>query len=99
MDSILVLLKRLIVADLNQTPQRGDWVCPCNGCAKAVANERKQLIQLMEKIKLDYQIYRGSSFDKDGNLLWMKDDVESYSEGIDNAISIIKERMPKPKTK
>ena len=87
------------MADPNQTPRRGDWVCPCNGCAKAVANERKQLIQLMEKMKLDYQIYRGSSFDKDGNLLWMKDDVESYSEGIDNAISIIKERMPKPKTK
>ena len=87
------------MADPNQTPQRGDWVCPCNGCAKAVANERKQLIQLMEKMKLEYQIYRGSSFDKDGNLPWMKDDVESYSEGIDNAISIIKERMPKPKTK
>jgi hypothetical protein len=29
----------------------------------------------------------------------MKDDVESYSDGVDNAISLIKARMPKPKTK
>jgi hypothetical protein len=87
------------VADPNQTPQRGDWVCPCSGCSKAVAFERKQLIQLLEKMKLDYQIYRGSSFDSEGNLLWMKDDVESYSEGVDHAISLIKDRMPKPKTK
>lgn len=87
------------MADPNQTPARGDWVCPCSGCSKAVANERKKLIELLEITKVEYQIYRGSSFDKDGNLLWMKDDVEAYSEGIDNAISIIKERMPKPKTK
>ena len=39
------------MADPNQTPSRGDWACPCSGCAKAVAFERKQLIQNIEQIK------------------------------------------------
>jgi len=39
------------MADPNQTPERGDWVCPCNGCTKAVAWERKQLISLIEGLK------------------------------------------------
>ena len=34
------------MADPNQTPQRGEWACPCAGCTKAVAWERKQLIEL-----------------------------------------------------
>jgi hypothetical protein len=40
------------MADPNQTPSRGDWACPCNGCAKAVAFERKQLISEIEKLKV-----------------------------------------------
>lgn len=39
------------MADPNQTPARGDWACPCAGCAKAVAFERKQLIQNIEEMK------------------------------------------------
>lgn len=39
------------MADPNQTPARGDWACPCNGCSKAVAWERKQLIGLIEGLK------------------------------------------------
>jgi len=39
------------MADPNQTPQRGDWVCPCSGCSKAVASERKQLIQQITELK------------------------------------------------
>lgn len=38
------------MADPNQTPSRGDWVCPCNGCQKSVMAERKQLIQLIQQI-------------------------------------------------
>jgi hypothetical protein len=88
------------VADPNQTPARGEWACPCNGCQKAVAFERKQLIKLFEEHKKDYLIYRGSSFSQvDGSLLWAKDDAMTYSEGIDSAITIITNRMPKPKTK
>jgi hypothetical protein len=39
------------MADPNQTPARGDWACPCSGCQKAVAWERKQLIQLITEMK------------------------------------------------
>jgi hypothetical protein len=87
------------VADPNQTPSRGDWACPCSGCSKAVAWERKQLIELFEKHKQEYLVYRGSSFDQDGNLMWAKDDAEAYAQGIDEVIKLIKDRMPKPKTK
>jgi hypothetical protein len=87
------------MADPNQTPARGDWACPCNGCAKAVAFERKQLIELFEKTKHDYLVYRGSSFNEDGTLYWAKDDAMSFAEGIDSVIELIKERMPKPKVR
>jgi len=40
--------------------------------------------------KVAYLKYRGSSFDKDGNLLWAKDDAMAYTEGLDAAIRIIK---------
>lgn len=34
------------------------WVCPCNGCSKAVKQERKRIIDEMEKIDLNssYQL-------------------------------------------
>jgi len=58
------------MADPTQTPARGDWACPCSGCQKAVAWERKQLIELFES-----------------------------TGGLDKAIELITERMPKPKVK
>ena len=87
------------MADPNQTPARGEWACPCQGCTKAVAWERKQLIELFEKYKNDYLVSRGSSIDKDGNLIWAKDDAWAYAEGIEKTIEFIKDRMPKPKPK
>jgi len=87
------------MADPNQTPTRGDWACPCSGCQKAVAWERKQLIELMLDHKQEYLVYRGSSFDAEGNLFWAKDDAMAYAEGIDAIIELIKDRMPKPKKK
>jgi hypothetical protein len=87
------------MADPNQTPAQGEWACPCNGCAKAVAFERKQLVELFEQSKNNYLIYRGSSFNDDGTLYWAKDDALSFAEGIDSAIEIIKERIPKPKAR
>lgn len=87
------------MADPNQTPNRGDWACPCNGCQKAVAWERKQLIDILSLKKTEYLIYRGSSFDKDGNLLRAKDDAEAYIEGVDMVIKLIEDRSPKPKSK
>ncbi len=88
------------MADPNQTPERPEWACPCSGCAKAVAFERKQLIELFEKSKHDYLVYRGSAFDSfTGELIWAKDDAAAYAEGIDKTIELIKERMPKPKVR
>jgi hypothetical protein len=40
------------MADPTQTPDRGDWACPCSGCQKAVAWERKQLIKEISELKL-----------------------------------------------
>jgi hypothetical protein len=85
------------MADPNQTPSRGDWACPCQGCQKAVAWERKQLIEAISSHKKEYLEYRGSSFDDEGNLLWAKDDAESYAQGIDYVVKLIQDRMPKPK--
>jgi len=48
------------------------------------------IIRDIEAHKIAYLKYRGSSFDKDGNLLWAKDDAMSYTEGLDAAIRIIK---------
>ena len=85
------------MADPNQTPARGDWACPCSGCQKAVAWERKQIIKILQDHRLDYLKYRGSSFDSDGNLLWAKDDAMAYTEGLDYAILEIEKRIPKTK--
>jgi hypothetical protein len=85
------------MADPNQTPARGDWLCPCSGCSKSIAAERKQLIKLFEKHKYDYLVYRGTSFNKDGTVYWAKDDAMAYAEGIDEVIKLIEERMPKKK--
>ena len=48
------------------------------------------LIKEIEAHKLAYLKYRGGAFDKEGNLLWAKDDAEAYVEGLDAAIRIIK---------
>lgn len=86
------------MADPNQTPARGDWACPCSGCQKAVAWERKQLMQLLIDHDIEYLKYRGSSFDSvTGELFWAKDDAMAYHEGIQYVIKLIEERIPKPK--
>lgn len=88
------------MADMNQTPARGEWACPCAGCAKAVAYERKLLIELIEKTKHEYLVDRGSSFNMEtGELVWAKDDAYAYAEGMDQVIQLIKDRMPKPKAR
>ena len=87
------------MADPNQTPAIGNWACPCSGCSKAVAFERDNLVELILLHKAEYLIYRGSSFDAEGNLLWAKDDALAYSEGLDYVVKLIEDRKPKPKKK
>lgn len=48
------------------------------------------IIREIEAHKFLYLKYRGSSFDKEGNLLWAKDDAQAYADGLDAAIRIIK---------
>lgn len=36
------------MADPNQTPQRGDWVCPCTGCQKARKKAFKEIIEILD---------------------------------------------------
>lgn len=57
-----------------------------------IIQERNELIQLIDEHKNEYLRYRGSSFDKEGNLLWAKDDALAYAEGLDKVISFIKDR-------
>jgi hypothetical protein len=49
----------------------------------------EELIAILIKLKRDYLLYRGSSVDDSGNILWAKDDAESWAEGLDAAIKII----------
>jgi hypothetical protein len=87
------------MADPNQTPARGDWLCPCSGCSKSITAERKQIIEMIKTHRLAYLEYRGSGFSDDGQLLWAKDDALAYIEALDKIIVRIEERNPKPKTK
>jgi len=51
----------------------------------------EEIVAILTNLKKDYMKYRGASFDKDGNLLWAKDDVESWVAGLTTAIKIIEE--------
>ena len=35
------------MADPNQTPERGDWVCPCTGCQKARKKAFAEVLDLL----------------------------------------------------
>jgi hypothetical protein len=54
--------------------------------------ERDNLVELILLHKTEYLIYRGSSFDSDGNLLWAKDDAASYAEALDYVVNLIDSR-------
>jgi len=69
--------------------------CPCSTCAKSRQWERDQIIDALLTHKREYLVYRGSSFDADGNLYFAKDDALAYSEGIDAVIKFIEDRKPK----
>jgi len=49
----------------------------------------EELVSILDKLRVDYLRYRGSSFDEAGNVLWAKDDAASYAEGLNTAIKII----------
>ena len=51
----------------------------------------EELIFILTKLKKDYLLYRGSSFDNDGKLFWAREDAEAWAEGLSAAIKIISE--------
>lgn len=51
----------------------------------------EELIEILDKLRIDYLKYRGSSFSEDGKLFWAKDDAMAYAEGLNTAIKIIAE--------
>ena len=60
------------MADLNQTPQRGNWKCPCNGCKKAAK-------QIVDQVIDEYKACLNMT-EQDGYLYcdtwWKHDDCE-----------------------
>jgi hypothetical protein len=87
------------MADPNQTPARGDWLCPCSGCQKSVKEERRQLVEMIENHKLAYLEYISTSFDEEDSILLSEDSKLTYVEACDKIISKIADRNPKPRTK
>lgn len=37
------------MADPNQTPARGNWKCPCNGCKKSAKQAKEEIIEFLQK--------------------------------------------------
>lgn len=64
------------MADPNQTPQRGDWKCPCNGCKKAAK-------QVIDQIVVEYKLCP-NIVESEGKLFcytwWRHDDCERIRE-------------------
>jgi hypothetical protein len=54
-----------------------------------VMDQYKIYKQLQDR-KREYLEYRGASLDKHGNLLYAKEELETWSEGFDEAMSIVR---------
>jgi hypothetical protein len=46
------------MADPNQTPARGEWVCPCSGCSKARKKAFKEVLELLDDKDLAFAWHR-----------------------------------------
>jgi hypothetical protein len=55
--------------------------------------EQYKIYKQLQDRKRDYLEYRGASLDKHGNLLWAKEELETWAEGFDEAMAIVKEYM------
>jgi hypothetical protein len=52
------------MADPNQTPQRGDWQCPCSGCGKARKLALKQVQEILSDKDLMWGWHKAHEFIK-----------------------------------
>jgi hypothetical protein len=64
------------MADPNQTPHRGDWKCPCNGCKKAAKQVIDQIVEdyksCLNIVEVDKHLYCTT--------YWKHDDCERLRE-------------------
>ena len=64
------------MADPNQTPQRGNWKCPCNGCKKAAKQVIDQIVEeymsCLNVVETDKHLYCTT--------YWKHDDCERLRE-------------------
>ena len=42
------------MADPNQVPAQGEWVCPCTGCSKSRKKAFKEVLALLEDKDIAY---------------------------------------------
>lgn len=81
------------MADPNQTPQLGNWVCPCNGCKKAAK-------QVIDKIVEDYMSCL-NIMEVDGKIYchtWYRhDDCERIRDLLFNITNNDKYTRPEPR--
>lgn len=57
-----------------------------------VVNQYRLYKELQDR-KREYLEYRGASIDEQGNLLWAKEEVETWAEGFDEAMAIVKKYL------
>ena len=53
------------MADPNQTPERGDWACPCNGCRKAKKLALRQVQEILDKDDIVYSWWQAQIYIKE----------------------------------
>jgi len=83
------------VADPNQTPQRGNWVCPCNGCKKAAKQEFDRVVNIVQ------EYYESCWAVKDGvcEFWWKHENCEAIRELLNILMDDEKYKSPKEKPK
>jgi len=55
--------------------------------------DQYKIYKLMEDRRREYLEYRGASLDKNGKLLWSKEELEIWNEAFCEAMDIVKRFM------
>ena len=50
------------MADQAQTPKRGEWICPCNGCKMSRKLALRQVMELLDDTDIPYAWHRALKF-------------------------------------
>ena len=55
--------------------------------------DQYKIYKQLQDRRREYLEYRGASLDEHGNLLWAKEEIETWAEGFDEAMAIVKRFM------